>query len=171
MYRRPAPLSEFHQLADFQCGKDELDLYLRQRAMTNHMEGYSRTYVIADEEYRVAGYYSVCSATIGRNFVPRQIGGHGTPTEVPVILLARLAVDHRHQEIGLGADLMEHAFRTAVLSADRIGVRAMLVHAIDDDAVRFYTKYNFRLAKGLDRTLLLSLKDIAVSLQAARSDQ
>jgi GNAT superfamily N-acetyltransferase len=168
MFRRPAPLSETHQLSEFDCGKSELNTFLTERAMANHVEGYSRTYVIADEEYRVVGYYSICTATIGRSFMPRKIGSHGAPAEVPVILLARLAVDRRCQGLRLGADLLQHSLETAVLSADRIGVRAVLVHAIDDEAVAFYKKYNFHLAKNLDRTLLRSLTDIAKSLEAAR---
>lgn len=168
MFRRPAPLSERHQLFEFDCGKGELNTFLIERAMTNHLEGYSRTYVISTEDYRVVGYYSICTATISRGFVPRKIGSHGAPAEVPVILLARLAVDHRYQGNRLGADLLKHALQTAVLSADKIGVRAVLVHAIDDEAVAFYRKYNFHLAKGLERTLLRSLKDIATSLEAAR---
>lgn len=168
MFRKPAPLAEFHQISDFDCGNEELNSYLVERALANHVEGYSRTYVISDVNYRLAGYYSICGGMIARSVMPRQIGSHGAPAEVPVILLARLAVDVRHQGQGLGADLLKHACQTALLSAERIGVRAMLVHAIDDEAVRFYKKYNFHQARKLERTLLRSLKDIAASLQASR---
>jgi GNAT superfamily N-acetyltransferase len=166
MFRRPAPLSESHDQVDFDCGNVDLNTFLIQRAMTNQHNGYSRTYVVAEKGQRVVGYYSVCSSVIGRNLVPRQIGGHGAPSDIPVVLLGRLAVDRRFQGQNLGADLLRHAMQMAVLSSETIGVRALLVHAIDDAAARFYQKYNFRPAKDLDRTLLRTLQDISISMQA-----
>lgn len=171
MFRRPAPLSESHKLLDFDCGNADLNTFLLHRALTNQRDGYTRTYVIADEVLRVVGYYSVCSSMIGRNVVPRQIGGHGAPSAIPVVLLARLAVDKRFQGQRLGADLLRHAMQMAVLSAESVGASAMLVHAIDDEARRFYQRFNFRSAKDIDRTLLRTLDDIAISMRAERAER
>jgi GNAT superfamily N-acetyltransferase len=161
-------LSEHHRIDGFDCGKPDLNVYLAERARESQRDGYARTYVISDADQLVVGYYSVCSSMISRNVAPRQIAGHGAPRDIPVILLARLAVDGAYQGLGLGGDLLKHAMQMATLSAERVGVRAMLVHALDDDAERFYRKYNFRPARELDRTLLRSLNDIATSLQVAR---
>lgn len=137
--------------------------------MDNQDEGYARTYVVADTDFRVVGYCSLCGSMISRAHVPRQIAGHGAPNDIPVVLLARLAVDREYQGLRLGADLLKYAFQIAMLSADRIGVRAMLVHAKDDDAMRFYRKYKFRETKNLERAMLCSIKDIAAALAAAKS--
>lgn len=168
MFRRPVLLADRHIVDDFDCGKSELNTYLVERALFNQIEGYARTYVVSDERDRVAGYYSICSSMIGRANVPRQIGGHGAPGNIPVLLLARLAVDRSARGEGLGALLLRHALETAVLSAETVGSRAVLVHAIDDEAQRFYLRYGFRPARGLERTLLRSLKDIAASMAAAK---
>jgi GNAT superfamily N-acetyltransferase len=170
-YRRPALLTEAHVVHGFDCGKAELNSFLVERAAFNHAEGYSRTYVISDAHDHVAGYYSICSSMIGRENAPRQIGGHGAPGAIPVLLLARLAVDRAAQGRGIGGLLLRHAFETAVLSAERVGRRAILVHAIDDDAERFYVNYGFRRASGVERTLLRSLKDIASSLAAVKLEK
>ena len=170
MFRRPAPLSASHELADFNCGNVDLNSFLFDRALASQREGFSRTYVVADKQLRVVGYYSVCSSMIGRGFVPRQIGGHGAPRDIPVILLARLAIDTLYQGQGLGAELLKHAMQMAVLSSETIGVRAVLVHAVDDAAERFYRKFNFRAAKGPDRILLRGLDDIAISMRTEQAD-
>lgn len=171
MFRRPTLLAERHVIVGFDCGKSELNAYLSERATFNQTEGYARTYVIADAGDRVTGYYSICSSMIGRENAPRQIIGHGAPGNIPVLLLARLAVDQTTQGQGLGELLLRHAFETAILSSETVGSRAMLVHAMDDAAQRFYARYGFRPAKGLDRTLLRSLKDIATSLAAVKLDK
>jgi GNAT superfamily N-acetyltransferase len=171
MFHRPALLAQRHVADDFDCGKVELNAYLVDRAMFNQIEGYARTYVVADADDRIVGYYSICNSMIGRDHVTRQIAGHGAPGNIPVALLARLAIDRSAQGGGLGGLLLRHAFETAVLSAESVGSRAILVHALDDAAQRFYLHYGFRPAKNAERTLLRSLKDIAASLAATRLDK
>ena len=136
--------------------------------MDNQVRGYANTYVIADNAFRVAGYCSLCSAMIGREHVPRQIAGHGAPDNIPVVLLARLAVDKDCQGQRLGSDLLKHAFFKAVQSVRNIGASAMLVHAKDENAANFYRKYGFRPAKNLERAMLCSIKDIVAALAASK---
>ncbi len=81
-------------------------------------------------------------------------------------LIARLAVDRRHQGKGLGAALLQNALQASVLAAESVAFRAVAVHALDDEAAQFYLRYGFRQAKGLERTLLLPLKDIVLAVQA-----
>ncbi len=164
MYRKPAPLDERHHLDDFDSGKPALDSFLKDMALHNQAQGYTRTFVIADVDFRVAGYHSLCAGMISRDNVPRQVKGHHAPGEIPVALLARLAVDKRHQGHGLGAELLKNALLAVLATAEVVAFRAVMVHALDDEAERFYLKYGFRQAKGLERTLLLPVKDIAASL-------
>lgn len=160
MYRRPATLQSQHRLDDFDSGKADLDHYLQEIARASHENGLARTFVIATEDFSVVGYYSLCAAMIARKEAPRDIGGHGSPRDIPVALLARLAVDRRHQGRGLGGQLLRAALLSAVAGAEHVAFRAMMVHALDDEAARFYTKYGFRAAKGSERTLLLPLQDV-----------
>jgi GNAT superfamily N-acetyltransferase len=167
MYRRPVPLAENHRTDDFDSGKPALDAFLKDMALYNQQQGYTRTFVIADRDFRVAGYHSLCAGMISRNHAPRQVKGHNAPGEIPVALLARLAVDKQHQGRGLGKALLKNALMAVVSTSQLVAFRAVMVHALDDDAERFYRQFGFRSAKGLERTLLLPTKDIVVSLAQA----
>ena len=169
MFRRATPLNDAHKLDDFDCGTPSLNVYLKVRAAESQARGYARTYVIAAEDFRVVGYSSLCSGMVSRDNVPRQVAGHGAPSDIPVVLLARLAVDKDYQGQRLGADLLKHAFMMAILSAENIGVSAMLVHAKDERAARFYSKYGFRPARNLERAMLCSIKDMIATFAAANS--
>jgi GNAT superfamily N-acetyltransferase len=171
MFRRATLLDTTHIFDEFDCGTPSLNIYLKDRAADSQAKGYARTYVIADRDFRVVGYCSLCSGMMSRDNVPRQVAAHGAPSDIPVVLLARLAVDKNYQGLRLGADLLKHAFLMAILSARSIGVSAMLVHAKDDRAASFYSKYGFRPAKNLERAMLCSIKDMVATLAAARPDE
>ncbi len=167
MFRKPAPLAEHHRVDDFDSGKPALDVFLKDMAFHNQQQGYSRTFVIATEDDRVVGYHSLCAGMISRNSAPRQVKGHNAPGEIPVALLARLAVDRRSQGMGLGKALLKNALLAVVSSSQFVAFRAVMVHALDDEAEAFYLKFGFRTAKGLERTLLLPTRDIVASLSQA----
>lgn len=167
MYRKPAPLSEQHRIEDFDSGKPALDDFLKTVALHNQARGYSRTFVIADRDYRVAGYHSLCAGMISRDHAPAKVKGHPAPREIPVALLARLAVDRSHQGKGLGTALLKNALLAVVSSSQLVAFRAVMVHALDDEAETFYQRYGFKSAKGLKRTLLLPVKDILASIEEA----
>lgn len=167
VFRKPAPLGEHHRVESFDSGKPELDIFLKELALYNQQQGYTRTFVIADADNRVVGYHSLCAGMISRENAPKPVGSHGAPREIPVALLARLAVDRRYQKQGLGAALFKNALMAVMSTSQIVAFRAIMVHALDDDAENFYIRYGFRRAKGLERTLLLPTKDIAASLQAA----
>jgi GNAT superfamily N-acetyltransferase len=167
MFRRPNPLAEHHRIDDFDSGKPALDAFLKDMALYNQQQGYTRTFVVADRDYRVVGYHSLCAGMINRNHAPRQVKGHNAPGEIPVALLARLAVDRRHQGQGLGKALLKNALMAVVSTSPLVAFRAVMIHALDDDAGKFYSRYGFRSAKGLERTLLLPTKDIVASLGLA----
>jgi ribosomal protein S18 acetylase RimI-like enzyme len=165
-YRKPAPISEQHILKGFNSGKPALDDWLRDRALYNQSQGYSRTFVIADEHYNVVGYHSVCGGIIHRNDVSRSVKGSRAPAEIPVAVLARLAVTQEHQGRRLGPALLKNALLSIVSAAQLVAFRGVVVHAIDDDAMNFYKKYHFKETKGMERRLILPAKDIIASLSA-----
>lgn len=167
MFRKPAPLTENHRTDSFDSGRPTLDAFLKDMALYNQQQGYTRTFVIADKDFQVVGYHSLCAGMITRQNAPRQVKGYNAPGEIPVALLARLAVDARYQGQGLGAALFKNALLSVISTSQIIAFRAVMVHALDDEAERFYLKYGFRVAKGLERTLLLPTKDIVAALGAA----
>lgn len=165
--RRPALLDDRHSTADFSCGQVALDLWLREKALHNQRQNYTRTFVIADRDHHVVAFHSLCAGMIGRQDVPRPLRSADAPAAIPVALLARLAVDLRHQGRGLGAELIRNACLSVLASSEAIAFRAVVVQAIDDQAARFYARFHFRPMRGLDRLLILPTSDIAAALAEA----
>ncbi|WP_027060825.1 GNAT family N-acetyltransferase [Mesorhizobium loti] len=163
-YRKPTPISEQHIIDGFDCGKAPLNQWLKDMALYNQAQGYSRTFVIADEDHHVVGYHSLCAGIIHRDHVSRSIKGSQAPAELPVAVLARLAVTKEHQGRRLGPALLKNALISIVSAAQLVAFRGVVVHAIDDDAMSFYTKYHFQETTGMERRLILPSKDIVASL-------
>jgi len=161
MFGKPTLLLESHKVEDFDSGKPSLDAFLKTNAIESQRQGHSRTFVIVDANHSVIGFHALCSGMISRDNATRQIGGHGAPRDIPVALLARLAVDRNHQGRQFGTLLLHHAFSSVLSASEFVGIRAIMVHALDDEGATFYTKFGFRSAKGLERTLLISLPDVA----------
>lgn len=140
-YSAPRPIREDDDVSAFDCGEPSLDDYLRSRALANHVEGASRCYVIC-RDGRVVGFYALASASVERRATAGAVR-RNMPDPIPVILLSRLAVDRGEQNQGLGKHLLRDAIVRSVRAADLIGVRALLVHAINDRARSFYYDNGF----------------------------
>lgn len=138
----PAPLGPGHQAGAFSCGEAVLDDWLKRRALANQASGASRTFVVTDEERRVVGYYAVAAGAVAHRDAIRSVR-QNMPDPVPVMVLARLAVDVRAQGRKLGAALLQDAVQRCVMVAQNMGVHAVLVHALNDQACRFYEHYGF----------------------------
>jgi GNAT superfamily N-acetyltransferase len=156
-YAAPRPISGEDNVADFDSGESSLDDWPRRRALANHAAGASRCYVTCSDG-RVVGYYALATGSVQLHGAPRRVG-HGMPDPVPVILLARLAVDRKEQGHGLGANLLRDAIARTVEAADIIGVRALLVHALNDRARDFYLHYEFEVSPTDELHLMLLMKD------------
>lgn len=142
-YRGPHLLTDEHELRGFDCGKPALDDWLVRRALTNQSTGTSRTWVITTtDEARVVAFYASATASVLRSTAPNP-WTRNQPAELPALLLGRLAVDHRHTGRGLAATLLKHFMGKALEVSHAVGVRIVLVHAKDDDAVAFYARYGF----------------------------
>lgn len=133
----PAPLEKHHRLDHFDSGAEELDRWLRQFGWTNHVSGNSRVFVAARGEF-VVGYYALATAGVEKANAPDAIKKGGVSSQVGCLLLARLAITRSEHGRGLGRGLLVDAIRRSVRIAEDVGVRALLIHARDDEARRFY---------------------------------
>jgi GNAT superfamily N-acetyltransferase len=153
----PEPLAPTDELDAFESGVAILDDWLEQRARRNEAEGASRTFVLCAER-RVVGYYSLAAGSILDTVATGKVR-RNMPDPAPVLLLARLAVDRNWHGKGLGADLLCNAVLRAIGAAASIGVRALLVHAISDQAKKFYEKHGFRPSPIEPMTLMITIDE------------
>ena len=154
----PEPLGPQHRLEGFDCGKPSLDDWLLRHARQAQGSGSARTFVVS-EEGRVAGYFSLTVGQIDTLDAPERIRQGMGQYPIPVVILARLAVNRQDQGRGIGVGLLQDAIRRALLVAGQAGIRAMLTHPIDADAARFYTRFGFVASPLREQQLLLLLKD------------
>ena len=161
-YSSPTPITADHRLDGFDCGKPPLDEWLKAHALENEGKA-SRTYVVTAQTGadagNVAAYYSLANGSVARDEVPRKIR-QGLPNPVPAMVLGRLAVDKRHAGKGIGAGLLREALQRTLQASRIAGIRALIVHAIDDGAVGFYAKFGFQVLPGGSRTLFLPIETL-----------
>lgn len=152
----PQPLTTLHQFDAFDCGEPVLDNWLKQRATSNQASGASRTFVVTGVDHRVYGYYAIAAGAVSHVAATSSVK-RNMPDPVPVIVLARLAVDRAAQGIDPGAALLQDAVSRAVAVSHNAGVRALLVHALHDRARQFYEHYGFQPSPAHPMTLMLRL--------------
>ena len=152
----PEPLTSEHRLDGFGCGESVLDDWLRRRALSNQLNGASRTFVVTDQNKRVCGYYAMAAGAVSHQTATSTVR-RNMPDPVPVMVLARLAVDQQGQGLHLGASLLQDAVNRAVVVSLNAGVRALLVHALNDRARQFYEHYGFQASPVHPMTLMLRL--------------
>jgi len=164
----PEPLGPRHVVAGFHSGEPSLDQWLRDRARTAAVAGSARTYVVVDaHQERVVGYHALTVASIEReSATPR--ARKGMPSHpIPVVLLARLAVDATVQRQGIGAFLLRDAMTRTAAAAGRLGIRALLVHALHEDARGFYLRHGLEPSPTDDLHLMMLVKDVRAAIRAA----
>lgn len=150
----PQTLATVHSLDEFACGEASLDEWLKRRALANQLSGASRTFVVTDQYGRVYGYYAMAAGAVSHRAATSGVR-RNMPDPVPVMVLARLAIDHRTQGNKLGAALLQDAVNRAVAVSQNAGVRALLVHALHDRAKQFYAHYGFQESPQHPMTLML----------------
>ena len=150
-----------HRLGEFECGEAALDDWLKRRALANQATGASRTFVVTDEGGRVCGYYAMAAGAVSHQLATsRGRRSRNMPDPVPVMVLARLAVDRRAQGLHLGASLLQDAVNRAVAVSQNAGVRALLVHALHERARQFYERYGFQPSPTHPLTLMPRLSAV-----------
>ncbi len=156
---RPRPLRPEDRVDDFDCGDLALNRFLTKFALTSELSYASRTYV-AVSEGRIAGYYSLTVTSLEYEQGSKRLQKGLAQYPIPMLLLARLAVDRRFQGQGLGAELLRDAMLRAISVSDQAGVRGVLVHAKDDAAKRFYERFDFEPLPGNELHLVMLMKDL-----------
>jgi GNAT superfamily N-acetyltransferase len=162
----PVPLADPHRFEDFNSGEASLDDWLKRRARANQASGATRTYVACEGE-RVIAYYALASGAITVASVTGRFR-RNMPDPIPVAVLARLAVDRGYHGRGLGRALFQDEARRVAQAADAIGIRGIVVHAISDEARKFYVALGFdpcpQAQPHPPMTLVVTLSDIRAML-------
>lgn len=154
----PEPLKLDHDYSSFTCGEITLDDWLKQRAFKNQRDGATRTYVVCNNK-TVIGYYSLAVGAVAHNIVIGKIK-RNMPDPIPVMVLARLAVDTNWQGKCLGSSLLQDTIARTLQAAEIAGIRAILVHVISDKAKRFYQYFGFQQSPIEPKTLMARLIDL-----------
>lgn len=158
----PVPLTAEHDVSAFDCGQPALNDWLRHRAMKNESR-FSRTYVLCQGN-RVAAYFCISAGAVERMAAPGKLR-RNAPDTIPVSMIGRLAVSRDHAGRGLGADILSDALRRIAVASRCIGIEAVLVHAKDDAAKRFYMQYAEFIEYPADsRTLFLPIETVIAGL-------
>lgn len=154
----PQPLAARHRLDEFDSGKPALTDWLQRHARQAQGSGSARTFVVCDGD-RVAGYYSLTVGQIDTLDAPERVRRGMGQYPIPLIILARLAVDLDYQKRGLGFSLLQDAIRRTLAVAEHAGIRALLTHPLDAEAEAFYRRFGFESTPENAHQLILLLKD------------
>jgi GNAT superfamily N-acetyltransferase len=158
-------LSREHDFSGFDCGNPALTVWLQKYAWTNQQADSARTYVALEGD-RVVGYYALTTGSVHKHESPQRIGKGLANHPIGIVLLARLAVDRTQQGRGLGKALLFDALTRIKEAADIVAVRAVMVHAIDEAARRFYEHFGFEPSPLDPFQLLLLLKDVRRAVES-----
>lgn len=156
------PLKEDHLLDGFDSGETELDDWLVHRGWRNQLAGFSRVYVTTDGR-RVVGYHAVSAFALLRADATGR-ARRQAPSQIPAILLGRLAIDRDAQGRGLGAGLLRHAMELTVAASDTIGVRMLVVTALHPAAAEFYERFGLKPSPTNPLDLMITVADIEASM-------
>jgi GNAT superfamily N-acetyltransferase len=155
-------LQRTHSVENFTCGQPELDRFLVRHALQAQQANSSQTYVaISDKE--VVGFYTIVAGEVQHTQAPERVVKGMPRHPIPLLVLARLAVHTKAQGRGIGAGLLLNALGRTLQVADIIGVRALAVHAKDDQAVAFYRHFGFTPSATDARHLFMIIKDIRLA--------
>lgn len=159
----PVPLDRGHDATGFDSGDLALDDWLRDHALQSGQAQFSKSYVILDGD-RVLGYYTLAAGCVAPADAPGRVRQGGGQHEVPVAILARLAVDRSVQDQGYGAGLVRDALYRVAMAADIIGIRAVLVHMKRPELRDYYEKFDFEMSPVSDTQMFLLMKDLRKAL-------
>lgn len=152
----PARVTASHTIAPFDCGAPSLNEWLTRHALKNEASGASRTYVVCADS-RVIGYYCLATGAIARGEAPKPMQ-RNMPDPIPVMVMGRLAVDQAFQGQGIGKALLRDAILRVLRAAEIAGIKAILVHAISEEAKQFYLAQYFQESPIEPMTLYLELE-------------
>jgi GNAT superfamily N-acetyltransferase len=155
----PAPLGSAHRVDTYQCIEAELEGWLKERALKNQLDGASRTFVACANE-EVVGYYALAAGAVLHVQVPGGIR-RNMPEPIPVAILCRLAVHSGWGGRGIGAGLLRDAVLRTMRLSEEMGIRALLCHAISQNAKNFYLYHGFVESPIEPMTVMLNIAKLA----------
>lgn len=158
MTRTIEKLQRHHAIEPFDCGRDELNRFLTQYALQSQQSGGAQIYV-GLVDHTVVGYYALAVGSVEQEQAPERVRKGLAKHSIPIMLLARLAVDRQWQNQGIGAALVKDTVLRTLQAADIAGIRALVVHAKDDTARSFYAHLDFLPSPSDPLHLFLLLKD------------
>jgi len=158
----PVPLAAGHDTSTFCSGVQSLDQWLRQRGLRNKASGATRTFVTCQES-RVLAYYALASSAVSSEMAPGRLR-RNMPDPIPMVVLARLAIDQSLQGSGAGRALVRDACLRVIGAAGAIGIRGLLVHALSEPARAFYERVGFEPSPLDPMTLMATLADLRAAL-------
>ena len=153
---KPGRLHPDHDISGFHSGNDALDHWLNYKALNNDRAAASRIYVVCREN-QVIAYYCLSTGSVDRSEAAGRLR-RNMPDPIPVMILGRLAIDLAWQRHGIGAALLQDALLRTIQVSEIVGVKALLVHAISDQAAKFYKKWGFHPSPINSKTLFLSIR-------------
>ncbi|WP_341738461.1 GNAT family N-acetyltransferase [Microcoleus sp. CAWBG640] len=153
----PEKLNLSHQIDSFNSDNNELNEWLKRRALKNELEGASRTYVVCAGQVVIA-YYCLANGALAQTTATGRVR-RNMPDPIPVIVIGRLAVDRHWQGKGIGRALLRDAILRTLQAAEIAGIRAILVHAISEEAKQFYEKCGFTASPIDPMTLMVTVND------------
>ncbi|HVY41693.1 MAG TPA: GNAT family N-acetyltransferase [Hyphomicrobiaceae bacterium] len=156
---KPAALKAGHDLSLFDCERDEINTWLKEKARHALEADTARVYVVCRGAKKVIAFYALAAGGVARNEAPGALR-RNCPDPIPVIILAMLGVDKSEKGQGIGQDLLSDAMRRSIQAAKIIGARALLVHALDAKTAEYYVEHGFRAFDSKAETLFLSMKAI-----------
>ena len=157
-------LAPHHDVSAFDCGREELNEWLQRHALASQRSDSAQTYVLCQGTAAV-GYYALVAGSVDREDAPGRVGKGMPRHPIPVLLLARLAVDRSLQGRGIGAVLLRDALVRAASGAEIIGARALVVNAKDDEVRAFYERYDFEPSPIHPLQMFLLMKDLRAAIR------
>jgi GNAT superfamily N-acetyltransferase len=154
----PAPLTKEDVVTKFDCGKAPLNDWLRNTALK--AEGRSARTMVVSDTTGVIGYYCLSTGGVNHDENPLPKLKRNMPNPIPAMILGRLAVDRNFQGAGLGSSLFQDALQRVLRTHAEVGFRALIVHAIDDEAKAFYIRYGFQEFPMGTKTLFLPIETL-----------
>ena len=159
---KPAALKSGHDVAAFDCGREPINAWLKTRAKKAGESDTARTYVVCRGR-RVIGFYALAAGAVERAAAPGALR-RNSPDPIPVIILAMFGVDRAEQGRGLGQDLLSDAIKRALQAARIIGARALLIHALDAAAAKYYRERGFAQLGAEGETFFVTMRELREAL-------
>jgi len=167
-FTTPELLRADHCVESFDCGVPALNSFLKKHALTNQSNRSARTFVTCRDGLNAVGFYTLVAGSVFHAEAPPRMGKGLPQNPIPAVILARLAVDGTEQGKRLGANLLRDAMLKTLEAANVIGIRALIVHAKDDKAAKFYQRFDFQPWPADPLHLYLLTTEIKTALRELR---